>query len=239
MLLQFNLLQCSLVNSETFWDKFPLLLLGGSFLEQSKRQDFSVNIKWRVVSCLGDSCLPRVALGFDYLLCYPAFFLSSVPLFRWCLSLHAIRAGRWVHFMYLSLLSMFVSGNHLCHFLEKSPSLCMTFYFFCGWRVSSQISSAISASAAAYSLITFNTLTINLPTLHPQEPPCSLTLEGLPVVPLGDGNSPLWAVLLKGIINSWAYSFILKPFYCLIALVLEQNVSCLRAPRSHPGFPLM
>lgn len=78
----------------------------------------------------------------------------------------------------------------------------MTFYFFCGWRVSSQISSAISVSAAAYSLITFNTLTINLPTLHPQEPPCSLTLEGLPVVPLGDGNSPLWAVLLTGIINS-------------------------------------
>lgn len=100
-----------------------LFVAGGFFSCRSKRQDFSVNIKWCVVSCLGDSCLPQVALGFDYLLSYPALFLSSVPLFRWCLTLHAIRAGKWVNLIYLSLLSIFVSGKHLWHFWEKSQSL--------------------------------------------------------------------------------------------------------------------
>lgn len=47
---------------------------------------------------------------------------------------------------------------------HRLPSL--TFYFFCGWSVSSLISFAIFVSAAAYSLITFYRLACNLPSLH-------------------------------------------------------------------------
>lgn len=164
---------------------------------------------------------------------------------QWSLSLHANK-GRELNGFYTSVSPINICVRKaLVQFLREVSSL--TFYFFCGWSVSSLTSFAIFVSAAAYSLTASYTLTMSSFCIHvfPQVLPCSLTLEGLLGVPLAGGNGPR-CVLLKGTINPWAYSIILEQFYCTTAFIFRKMCTkSISQPEEAPHalfsycFPLM
>lgn len=152
-----------------------------------KGQDFSRYIKCWEVSCLGDSWS-------DPLPWLPVQLSCSFPfsLFSRSMSLCAVRAGSKINSIYLSLLSVFVSGMHLYNFLEKSLSPFADLLFLlqseCFFNILCNL-----CSAAAYSLTAFYSSPFCIYTF-PRVLPCSRTLEGLLLVPLMRWSTPCTSV---------------------------------------------